>query len=616
MALEYERDTVSASIELMKFETRHVPGSLKLSQEMAWPYRREDWEFAATVGQGLVLERAGEVIGTAMWWNYGQAHASAGMIIVTASVQGGGYGSRLFNGVLEATDGRNVLLNSTEEGLALYERRGFTAWGTVLQHQGWLTAAATADARDGIRPATVSDLAAIQAFDERATGMPAAVDGGGACRAGRGVGPRPRGAGRGLRHSPEMGPRLRDRPGCSRKRPGREAADPGPAFQASRAVRAHRRLCRARIGRLAGGLRPRAGRWCDRHGQGAATRRGRAGPHVCPGKPVVRLRSKEMGKMETDVKVREAASTIDALITPSLLLDRGRLERNIQRLAERAGKLGVVLRPHMKTAKSIDVARHVFPRDPGPITVSTIAEAEYFAGHGFRDMTYAVGMSRASAIRAMELCRRTGVDLKLLLDTVEQADALADVREATGVTPSVFIELDCDDHRGGLKPDDPKLLEVADRVVAAGANLVGVLAHAGESYGLSTPDALVEAAENERSATVRAAEILRAHGHACPIVSLGSTPTAHFAASLEGVTELRAGVYMFFDLVQHGVGVCAIDDIAVSVLATVIGAKPEKGWVLVDAGWMALSRDRGTASQKLDQVYGVVCDERGGCSKM
>ena len=120
-----------------------------------------------------------------------------------------------------------------------------------------------------------------------------------------------------------------------------------------------------------------------------------------------------------------------------------------------------------------------------------------------------------------------------------------------------------------------------------------------------------KAAENERSATVRAAEILRAHGHACPIVSVGSTPTAHFAASLEGVTELRAGVYMFFDLVQHGVGVCAIDDIAVSVLATVIGAKPEKGWVLVDAGWMALSRDRGTASQQLDQGYGVVCDEKG-----
>ncbi|WP_292178250.1 GNAT family N-acetyltransferase [Mesorhizobium sp.] len=156
----------------MKFETRHVPGALKLSQEMAWPYRREDWEFAVTVGNGLVLERAGQVIGTAMSWNYGQAYATAGMIIVTGSAQGGGNGSRLFDGLLQATDGRNVLLNSTEEGLALYKRRGFTAWGRVLQLQGLLTVAVTQSARNDVRQATVSDLAAIQAFDEWATGMP------------------------------------------------------------------------------------------------------------------------------------------------------------------------------------------------------------------------------------------------------------------------------------------------------------------------------------------------------------------------------------------------------------------------------------------------------------
>ncbi|KND21134.1 alanine racemase [Pannonibacter phragmitetus] len=315
--------------------------------------------------------------------------------------------------------------------------------------------------------------------------------------------------------------------------------------------------------------------------------------------------------MQTAEQTSPHPQSIHGLVTPSLLLDRSKLDRNITRLADHARQLGVVLRPHMKTAKSIDVARRVFPDGPGPITVSTIAEAEYFASHGYRDMTYAVGLSPASALRAMELCARTGAELKLLLDTVEQADALAAVRGASGVVPSVLIELDVDDHRGGLKPDDPKLIEVAGRVVAAGAKLLGVLAHAGESYGLNTPEALIAAAESERVATVRAAGILRAHGHACPVVSLGSTPTAHFARNLEGVTELRAGVYMFFDLVQHGVGVCSKDDIAISVLASVIGVKPEKGWILVDAGWMALSRDRGTASQRVDQGYGVVCDEAG-----
>jgi GNAT superfamily N-acetyltransferase len=171
MAVGHDTDIVGDLTELTAFENRHVPGALKLSQEMAWPYRREDWEFAAKVGQGLVLERAGHVIGTALWWNYGEAYASAGMIIVTASAQGGGYGSQLFNGLLEATDGRNVLLNSTEEGLALYKRRGFIAWGTVLQHQGLLSVAVTPDDRNDIRPAAASDLAAIQAFDELATGM-------------------------------------------------------------------------------------------------------------------------------------------------------------------------------------------------------------------------------------------------------------------------------------------------------------------------------------------------------------------------------------------------------------------------------------------------------------
>ena len=74
---------------------------------------------------------------------------------------------------------------------------------------------------------------------------------------------------------------------------------------------------------------------------------------------------------------------------------------------------------------------------------------------------------------------------------------------------------------------------------------------------------------------------------------------------------MRAGVYIFNDLVQAGIGACEIDDIALSVLTTVIGHQKDKGWVVTDAGWMSLSRDRGTASQKVDQGYGLVCDFAG-----
>jgi D-serine deaminase-like pyridoxal phosphate-dependent protein len=305
-----------------------------------------------------------------------------------------------------------------------------------------------------------------------------------------------------------------------------------------------------------------------------------------------------------------SATSLEGLATPALILDRVRLDRNLARLAARTTELGVTLRPHMKTAKSIDVARRAFPSGPGPVTVSTLAEAEYFADHGCRDMTYAVGVAPHTASRAMTL-RKAGVDIKVLLDTTEQAAFLGDAGRMAGVTPAAFIEIDCDGHRGGLRVEDPKLLEVGAAMKDSGVMLAGVLTHAGESYALHTPEALRAAAENERAVAVEAAARLRADGHECPVVSVGSTPTAHFSAALDGVTEVRAGVYMFFDLVMYGVGVCSTDDLALSVLSTVIGAKPEKGWVMIDAGWMALSRDRGTAAQPMDQGYGLVCDLSG-----
>ena len=307
---------------------------------------------------------------------------------------------------------------------------------------------------------------------------------------------------------------------------------------------------------------------------------------------------------------RSDIRTLDKLGTPALVLDRDRLDRNLARLAARMADRGVTLRPHMKTAKSIDVARRAFPSGPGPITVSTLAEADDFARAGFRDITYAVGIAPHSAERAMRL-RAAGADLTVLLDSVEQAMVLGEAARAAGVTAVALVEIDCDGHRGGLRATDPKLLDVASALKRAGVTLAGVLTHAGESYALHTPEALVMAAENERAVAVEAAERLRAAGHACPVVSVGSTPTAHFAEDLRGVTEMRAGVYMFFDLVMHGVGVCRTDDLALSVLATVIGAKPEKGWIMVDAGWMALSRDRGTAAQRVDQGYGLVGDRSG-----
>lgn len=179
-----------------------------------------------------------------------------------------------------------------------------------------------------------------------------------------------------------------------------------------------------------------------------------------------------------------------------------------------------------------------------------------------------------------------------------------------GLPVPAQIEIDCDGHRGGLRPDAPELTEIG-RILNDASCLDGVLTHAGESYFAYTAEEQRLAAQNERDTAVAAAERLRAAGLPVATVSVGSTPTAHAAEDLTGVTELRAGNYVFFDLVMVGLGVCRIEDLALSVVVTVIGHRPEHGWVITDGGWMAMSRDRGTAVQAQDQGYGLVADLDG-----
>ena len=302
---------------------------------------------------------------------------------------------------------------------------------------------------------------------------------------------------------------------------------------------------------------------------------------------------------------------VEALDTPCLLLDEARVRANVARMRARLAGLGVAFRPHLKTAKSREVARLAMGAPAGPAIVSTLREAEYFCEAGLRDVIYGVGIAPDKLARVARI-RASGADLAVILDSSEQAEAVAAHAARSGDRLPVLIEVDADGHRSGVAPEDADaLVAIGRRLVAGGADLRGVLLHAGDSYALSDPEALAAAAEAERVAAVTAAGILRADGLPCPVVSVGSTPTARFARNLTGVTEVRAGVFMFGDLFQAGVGAVEPEDIALSVLATVIGHQRAKGWIIVDAGWMALSRDRGTARQALDQGYGVVCDRDG-----
>lgn len=297
-------------------------------------------------------------------------------------------------------------------------------------------------------------------------------------------------------------------------------------------------------------------------------------------------------------------------LTPALLLDPERMARNIERMRAKMAGLGVGLRPHVKTAKCLEVIRRMTGGVPGPVTVSTLQEAEQLAAAGYTDIVYAVGLTPNKQDRVRAL-RRSGIDLKVILDSVGTAEALAAGGGPDDSPVPALIEIDSDGHRAGAKPHDGALLHAIASRLTGGAALAGVLTHAGESYAARSHAEIRDYAVLERDGAVTAATLLREAGHIVDMVSIGSTPSVLYSEDMTGVTEARAGVYVFFDLVMAGITACTIDQIAISVLTSINTVQTERERYLIDAGWTAMSRDRGTASQPVDQGYGIVCDVHG-----
>lgn len=298
---------------------------------------------------------------------------------------------------------------------------------------------------------------------------------------------------------------------------------------------------------------------------------------------------------------------LEDIATPALVLDRTVLERNVRAMAERMRRHGVALRPHLKTAKSAEVARLATTGQPGGITVSTLAEVRYFFEHGFRDVTYAVGIV-PSKLDAVASLQAPGTHLGILTDDPGVARAIT----AHPGSFDVLVEVDTGLQRGGVPPESEALLEIA-RILseAPRVRFEGVLTHAGHSYHCANVEEIVRVAEEERRGVVLAAERLHAAGIACPVVSAGSTPTAVHARALAGVTEMRPGNYVFFDLAQVGLGSCRLEDVALSVLAAVIGHVPRCNRLLIDAGSLALSSDTSAAEHMPGVGYGLVLDLSG-----
>jgi D-serine deaminase-like pyridoxal phosphate-dependent protein len=298
--------------------------------------------------------------------------------------------------------------------------------------------------------------------------------------------------------------------------------------------------------------------------------------------------------------------------TPALVLDYEKLQANCEQMLRRAADLGVKLRPHVKTLKSVEAARLAIDPTHGGIAVSTLKEAEFFADAGFRDIQLAVCAPPDKLPRIARVLR-TAPEFSFFVDNISTARALTDYANCHDEGFRIWIEVDSGEHRTGLAPDDPVLLEVASLLASEPrVTLCGVATHAGHSYGARSADAIRAIAEQERLEVTRAAATLARCGIEVPGVSAGSTPTAMFGASGAGLTELRAGVYMAGDMFQAALGCLPEQQISVSVLATVISHQPSHNQIVIDAGALALSKDRSTAVLPGGDVgYGMVTDVAG-----
>ena len=276
------------------------------------------------------------------------------------------------------------------------------------------------------------------------------------------------------------------------------------------------------------------------------------------------------------------------LETPALLLYLDVVERNVTRMAERARRLGVRLRPHAKTHKCVELARLQARHGAEGLTVATLVEAEVFTRAGFSDVTWAFPIDPRHIAHARRIAQDTGATVRVVVDDLAAATALA------GSGLHVWLKVDCGYHRAGVDPSSAYALEVARELGRErGLTFDGILSHSGHAYRTTSREEAARVAEQERSVMTGFAERLRRDGIPMRDVSVGSTPAMAAVESLAGVTEARPGNYVFYDRTMVLIGCCTPDDLGVTVLATVVSHQPGASHCIVDAGALELSKDPG-----------------------
>jgi D-serine deaminase-like pyridoxal phosphate-dependent protein len=280
---------------------------------------------------------------------------------------------------------------------------------------------------------------------------------------------------------------------------------------------------------------------------------------------------------------------ITELRTPCVLVDRARVERNLQRMQAAATGAGRRLRPHAKTHKSVELARRQVDGGAIGICCAKLGEAEVFAAAGIADIRLPYPLNPVNAERVIELLDRTR--LSFIVDDLEVARGWSDAMVREGRTVEVLVKVDVGFHRCGIDPARAEAAEMVARVAGLpGLRFRGLLSHAGHGYGAASESEVQAIAAREAETLARLRADIEALGVEVEEVSVGATPTVRYSVRADGVTELRPGNYVYFDRTQVMLGAAAWDDCALTVLARVV-SRPARERIILDSGSKTLTND-------------------------
>jgi D-serine deaminase-like pyridoxal phosphate-dependent protein len=285
----------------------------------------------------------------------------------------------------------------------------------------------------------------------------------------------------------------------------------------------------------------------------------------------------------------DKSMTITDLRTPSVLVDYGRMEKNLARMQSAAKTRGLRLRPHAKTHKSIQLAQRQIAGGAVGICCAKLGEAEVFAEAAIEDIRLPYPLNPVNAERVIKLLDQTR--LSFIVDHADVAQGWSDAMRAAGREVDVLVKVDVGFHRCGIDPDAAGAAAFVARVAELpGLRFRGLLSHAGHGYGATSEAELQAIARTEAQILTKLCARVSADGVEVPEISVGATPTVRFSLVEQGLTEVRPGNYIYYDRTQVALGAASWDDCALTVLARVV-TKPASDRIIVDSGSKTLTND-------------------------